>query len=116
MATAIRALALDFDRLIRERDVAALASRLARAEASGETEFWEFAAGLRRDLAAVKAPLGHEWSNTGFRVADGQPLGEPPMRARDRRAANSAKRRARRSRIAFASGSSYTDIGYAHSG
>lgn len=45
-----------------ERDAGALAPWLARAEASGETEFREFAAGLRRDLAAVEAALTHEWS------------------------------------------------------
>ncbi len=62
-AMAIRALAQDFDRLIRDRDAAALDSWLTRAEASGETEFREFAAGLRRDLAAVEAALTHEWSS-----------------------------------------------------
>lgn len=62
-ATAIRALAQDFDRLIRDRDAAALAPWLIRAEASGETEFREFAAGLRRDLAAVTAALTEAWSS-----------------------------------------------------
>jgi len=62
-ATAVRALAQDFDRLIRDRDAAALASWLTRAEASGETEFREFAAGLRRDWAAVTAALTEEWSS-----------------------------------------------------
>lgn len=62
-ATAIQTLAQDFDRLVRQRDVAALASWLARAEASGEREFREFAAGLRRDLAAVAAALTHKWSS-----------------------------------------------------
>ena len=55
---AIRALARDFDRLIRERDVAALASWLAQAEASGEREFREFAAGLRRDPGAADPARG----------------------------------------------------------
>jgi len=62
-AAAIRALALDFDRLIRDRDTAALASWLVRADGCGETEFREFAAGLRRDLAAVTAALTEEWSS-----------------------------------------------------
>jgi len=61
--TAIRELAQDFDRLIRDRDAAALASWLIRAEASGETEFREFAVGLRRDLAAVTAALTEAWSS-----------------------------------------------------
>ncbi len=62
-AAAVRALAQDFDRLIRDRDAAGLASWLPRAEASGETEFREFAAGLRRDLAAVTAALTEAWSS-----------------------------------------------------
>lgn len=58
-----RALARAFDRLIRERDVTALAPWLARAEASGLREFGEFAAGLRRDHAAVLAALTEAWSS-----------------------------------------------------
>ncbi len=60
---AIRALAQDFDRLVRERDAAALAPWLLRAEASGEAEFRAFAVGLRRDLAAVTAALTAAWSS-----------------------------------------------------
>ncbi|HEX5502448.1 MAG TPA: transposase [Thermomicrobiales bacterium] len=58
-----RTLAREFDRLIRERDAAALEPWLARAEASGLREFGEFAAGLRRDLAAVAAALTETWSS-----------------------------------------------------
>jgi transposase len=58
-----RTLAQEFDRLIRERDAAALDPWLARAEVSGLREFGEFAAGLRRDLAAVAAALTEEWSS-----------------------------------------------------
>ncbi len=58
-----RTLARDFDRLIRERDAAALESWLARAEMSGLREFAEFVAGLRRDLAAVTAALTEAWSS-----------------------------------------------------
>ena len=56
-------LAREFDRLIRDRDAAALDPWLARAEASGLREFGDFAAGLRRDLAAVEAALTEEWSS-----------------------------------------------------
>jgi len=62
-AVAIQALAQDFDRLIRDRDAASLVPWLARAEACGETELREFAAGLRRDLAAVTAALTEDWSS-----------------------------------------------------
>ena len=62
-AAAVRALAQDFDRLVRDRDAAALASWLTRAEGCGEAEFREFAAGLRRDLDAVTAALTEPWSN-----------------------------------------------------
>jgi len=62
-ATLIRALACDFDRLVRDRDASALTPWLVRAEESDETEFREFAAGLRRDLSAVTAALTEEWSS-----------------------------------------------------
>ncbi len=62
-ATTIRALVLDFDRLVRDRDTAALVAWLARAEGCGEAEFRELAAGLRRDLAAVTAALTEVWSS-----------------------------------------------------
>jgi transposase len=58
-----RALAGEFDRLVRERDAAALEPWLARAAASGLREFVEFVAGLRRDLAAVTAALTERWSS-----------------------------------------------------
>ncbi len=58
-----RALAREFDRLIRARDAAALELWLARAEASGLREFAGFVVGLRRDLAAVTAALTEEWSS-----------------------------------------------------
>ncbi|HEU4405988.1 MAG TPA: ISL3 family transposase [Polyangiaceae bacterium] len=57
------ALACEFARLVRERDVAALAPWFERAEASSLAEFRDFAAGLRRDEAAVEAALRYEWSN-----------------------------------------------------
>lgn len=60
---AARALADEFARLIRGRDAAALGPWLARAEGCDVAELREFAAGLRRDQAAVTAALRHEWSN-----------------------------------------------------
>jgi len=62
-ATTARGLAREFDRLIWERDAAALDPWLARAEASGLREFKEFSAGLRRDLVAVQAALTEAWSS-----------------------------------------------------
>jgi transposase len=62
-ATTARQLAQEWHRLIRARDRAALDARLAAAEASALPEFGEFAAGVRRDDAAVAAALEHEWSN-----------------------------------------------------
>jgi len=61
-ATAARTLARAFDRLIHARDAAALDPWLARAEGSGLRAFREFAAGLRRDKAAVTAALTETWS------------------------------------------------------
>ena len=61
--TTIRALVQDFDRRVRDRDAAALASWFTRAEGCGEAEFREFAAGLRRDLDAVTAALTEDWSS-----------------------------------------------------
>lgn len=56
-------LARAFQGLIRDRDRAALDPWLAQAERSDLPEFREFAAGLRRDYAAVAAALEHEWNN-----------------------------------------------------
>jgi transposase len=49
--------------LVRERRPEVLASWLTEADASGLPEFVAFAAGLRRDHAAVEAALTHAWSN-----------------------------------------------------
>lgn len=62
-ATAARSLAKEFDRFIRTRDAAALEPWLAQVEASGLREFREFAVGLQRDRAAVRAALTEEWSS-----------------------------------------------------
>ncbi|MCC6630160.1 MAG: ISL3 family transposase [Chloroflexi bacterium] len=56
-------LTLAFGRLVRERDVAAFATWLADATASGVAEFRELAAGIARDRVAIEAALRHEWSN-----------------------------------------------------
>lgn len=58
-----RTLALEFARLVRERDGAALAPWLVAAEASGVAALRGFAEGLRRDEAAVQAALDHAWSS-----------------------------------------------------
>ena len=62
-ATAARALAHTFHALVRARDHTALAPWLAAAEACALPEFRAFAAGLRRDVAAVAAALTQEWSS-----------------------------------------------------
>jgi len=49
--------------LLRERDETALTPWLARAEASGLTEFAACAASLRQDEAALVAALTLPWSN-----------------------------------------------------
>ncbi|HEU4410973.1 MAG TPA: transposase [Polyangiaceae bacterium] len=56
-------LACEFARLVRERDVDALAPWFEQAKASSIAEFCDFAAGLRRDEAAVEAALRYEGSN-----------------------------------------------------
>ncbi len=56
-------LAQAFQGLIHARDRAALDPWLAQAERSDLPEFREFAAGLRRDYAAVAAALAYEWNN-----------------------------------------------------
>jgi transposase len=55
-------LAVEFGRLIRTPNVAALEPWLTRAEGSGLREFRDFAAGLR-DAAAVRAAIEQTWSN-----------------------------------------------------
>jgi transposase len=58
-----RTLALEFTRLMRERDGAALDPWLAAVGASGVAALRGFAEGLRRDEAAVRAALDHSWSS-----------------------------------------------------
>lgn len=60
---AARTLAVDFGRLVGDRDGAALAPWVKRASASGFPEFRAFVTVLDRDRAAVEAALAHEWSN-----------------------------------------------------
>jgi transposase len=62
LATA-RTLALAFVQLLRDRDEAALTPWLQAAEASGIAAFQSFAAGLRRDEAAIRAALRYPWSS-----------------------------------------------------
>jgi len=59
----VRPLAQAFARLIRTRDDTGLAAWLAEAEACAVSEVRDFAAGLRRDQAAVQAALDHAWSS-----------------------------------------------------
>jgi transposase len=58
-----RALVEAFGRLVRERNLPALAPWLDRAKANGLPELGEFAAGIGRDKAAVQAALSSAWSN-----------------------------------------------------
>lgn len=53
----------EFQRLVRTRDRPALTAWLATAETCDLREFREFAAGLRRDYAAVEAAVTSEWSS-----------------------------------------------------
>jgi len=57
-----QALAREFARLLRERDETGLAAWLTAAESCDETEVRAFAAGIRRDQAAVQAALEHAGS------------------------------------------------------
>jgi transposase len=57
------ALAVEFGRLVREGDRAALGPWLEAAGASGLAEFREVARGMRRDLSAIKAALTERWSS-----------------------------------------------------
>jgi len=61
--TEARTLALAFGRLLRERDGTALEGWLVAAEVSESAALRGFAAGLRRDQAAVQAALDHAWSS-----------------------------------------------------
>jgi transposase len=56
-------LAADFGALLRAKDHPALAIWFERAEASALPEIRSFAAGLRRDQAAVEAAITSVWSN-----------------------------------------------------
>jgi len=56
-------LAVEFRRLVCERDDTALAPWLATAATSGLDDFVEFAKGIARDRAAVEAALTMPWSN-----------------------------------------------------
>lgn len=60
---AAQELAVEFGCVLRAHDVSALEPWLVRAETGDLTEFREFAAGLRRDEAAVRAAIEHVWSN-----------------------------------------------------
>jgi transposase len=62
IATA-QGLARRFTDIVRTRDAPALAPWLVDAAMSPLPEFRDFAAGLRRDVAAVEAALTHAWSN-----------------------------------------------------
>ncbi len=58
-----RPLAQGFARLIRTRDDTGLRSWLTQAEACDVAEVRDFAAGIRRDQAAVQAALQYAWSS-----------------------------------------------------
>jgi transposase len=62
-AATIRPLIQDFRRLVRERDRATLDDWLCEAEGAGIKELMAFAAGLRRDRAAIDTMLEVAWSN-----------------------------------------------------
>jgi transposase len=55
-------LARAFTRMVRERNEAGLDAWLVAVEASGIAELASFAAGMRRDEAAVRAGLSLPWS------------------------------------------------------
>ena len=59
----VQQLAIDFGALVRTRDAPGLVAWLARADASSLPEVRSFAAGIRRDRAAVDAALSSPWSN-----------------------------------------------------
>ena len=59
----IQQLDIDFGTLVGTRDAPGLIAWLKRADTSGLPEVRSFAAGLRRDRAAVDAVLSSPWSN-----------------------------------------------------
>jgi transposase len=59
----VQQLAIDFGTLVRTRDAPGLIAWLERADASSLPEVRSFAAGIRRDRAAVDAALSSPWSN-----------------------------------------------------
>jgi transposase len=59
----VQQLVADFGALVRTRDAPGLISWLARADASSVPEVHSFAAGIRRDRAAIDAALSSPWSN-----------------------------------------------------
>jgi transposase len=59
----VQQLVVDFETLVRTRDAPGLVAWLERADASSVPEVRSFAAGLRRDRAAVDAALSSPWSN-----------------------------------------------------
>jgi len=59
----VQQLAIDFGALVRTRVAPSLVAWLARADASSVPELRSFAAGIRRDRAAVDAALSSPWSN-----------------------------------------------------
>jgi transposase len=59
----------EFQRSVRARDAPALVAWLRAAETSDLREFRDFAAGLRRDYAAVEGAVTPEW---GSGQVDGQ--------------------------------------------
>jgi transposase len=61
LATA-QEVALEFGRVVRERDLAALSEWLKQAEASGVAELRSVAVGMQRDRAAIEAALLLPWS------------------------------------------------------
>jgi transposase len=61
LATA-QQVALEFGRVVRERDLAAFGGWLLQAEESGVAELRGVAAGMRRDRAAIEAALVLPWS------------------------------------------------------
>jgi transposase len=59
----VQQLAIDFGTLVRTRDAPGLIAWLEQADASRLPEVRSFAAGIRRDRAAVDAALSSPWSN-----------------------------------------------------
>ncbi len=58
-----RVLALEFCRIVRERDLASFASWRESAKASGVEELVRFVTSLEQDLSAVESGLSLSWSN-----------------------------------------------------